>query len=59
MLVMALDVGTSSARAACFDADARPLPGAEGRVSFAPRAAPDIIEALAKECDVVFAGSAD
>jgi gluconokinase len=41
MLVMALDVGTSSARAACFDAAACPLPGAEGRVAFAPRTAAD------------------
>src|SRR4030095_10442639 len=41
MLVMALDVGTSSAPAACFDAAARPLPGAEGRVAFAPRTAAD------------------
>ena len=66
MLVMALDVGTSSARAACFDADARPLPGAEGRVSFAPRAAPDgavefdadaLVDAVAAAVDGCLAGA--
>ena len=66
MLVMALDVGTSSARAACFDAAARPLPGAEGRVSFAPRTAPDgtvefdadaLVEAVASAVDGCLAGA--
>ena len=66
MLVMALDVGTSSARAACFDAAARPLPGAEGRVSFAPRTAPDgtvefdadaLVGAVASAVDGCLAGA--
>jgi gluconokinase len=66
MLVMALDVGTSSARAACFDAAARPLPGAEGRVSFAPRTAPDgtvefdadtLVDAVASAVDGCLAGA--
>ena len=66
MLVMALDVGTSSARAACFDAAARPLPGAEGRVSFAPRTAPDgtvefdadaLVGAVASAVDACLAGA--
>ncbi len=66
MLVMELDVGTSSARAVCFDADARPLPGAEGRVSFTPRAAPDgagefdpdaLVDAVATAVDGCLAGA--
>ena len=66
MLVMALDIGTSSARAACFDADARPRPGAEGRVSVAPRAAPDgavefdadaLVTAVATAVDRCLAGA--
>jgi gluconokinase len=66
MLVMALDVGTSSARAACFDAAARPLPGAESRVSFAPRTAPDgtvefdaetLVGAVASAVDGCLAGA--
>lgn len=36
MLVMALDVGTSSARALCFDARGRAVPGAETRVAYEP-----------------------
>jgi gluconokinase len=66
MLVMALDVGTSSARAACFDADARPLPGAEGRVAYAPHVAPDgevvldadgLVDAAATALDAAVAGA--
>jgi gluconokinase len=41
MLVLALDVGTSSARARVFDAAARAQPGAEGQVAYEPRATPD------------------
>ncbi|HAM55637.1 MAG TPA: hypothetical protein DCQ64_09610 [Candidatus Rokubacteria bacterium] len=37
MFVMALDVGTSSARAVCVQADGRPLPGTEARVAYEPR----------------------
>src|SRR3990172_627944 len=37
MFVMALDVGTSSARALCVQADGRPLPGSEARVACEPR----------------------
>jgi gluconokinase len=66
MLVMALDIGTSSARAACFDAEARPLPGAEGRVAYTAHAAPDgavvldpdaLVEAVAKAVDSALAGA--
>jgi gluconokinase len=66
MLVMALDVGTSSARAACFDAEARPLVGAEGRVAYAPHVAPDgevvldadaLVEAVAAAVDRAVAGA--
>jgi gluconokinase len=66
MLVMALDVGTSSARAACFDAEARPLRGAEGRVAYAPRVAPDgevvldpdhLVTAVATAVDATLAGA--
>jgi gluconokinase len=63
---MALDIGTSSARAACFDAEARPLPGAEGRVSYAARTAPDgevvldpdtLVSAVAQAVDAALAGA--
>ena len=66
MLVMALDIGTSSARAACFDADARPLPGAEGRVAYTAHATPDgavvldpdaLVEAVATAVDGALAGA--
>ncbi len=66
MLVMALDIGTSSARAACFDADARPLPGAEGRMAYTARAAPDgtvvldpdtLVDAVATAVDGALAGA--
>lgn len=36
MLVMALDVGTSSARALCFDARGQAVPGAESHVAYEP-----------------------
>jgi gluconokinase len=66
MLVMALDIGTSSARAACFDAEARPLAGAEGRVAYTPRTAPDgevvldpdaLVSAVAQAVDAALAGA--
>jgi gluconokinase len=41
MLAMALDVGTSSARARCFDDRGRPLPGAEARAAYEPATGPD------------------
>ncbi|MGH7365109.1 MAG: gluconokinase [Candidatus Rokuibacteriota bacterium] len=41
MLVLALDVGTSSARARAFDAQGRALPGAEGQATYEPRITPD------------------
>ena len=37
MFVMALDVGTSSARAVGVQGDSRPLPGTEARVAYEPR----------------------
>ena len=41
MLVMALDVGTSSTRAMCFDAGALPVPGAESSSPYEPITTPD------------------
>ncbi|HMH77825.1 MAG TPA: FGGY family carbohydrate kinase, partial [Candidatus Udaeobacter sp.] len=41
MLVLALDVGTSSARARVFDEAGRAQPGAEGQVTYEPRTTPD------------------
>lgn len=41
MLVLALDVGTSSARVRVFDRAGRALPGAEGQVAYEPRTTPD------------------
>ena len=41
MLVLALDVGTSSARARVFDASGRAQAGAEGQVTYEPRTTPD------------------
>jgi gluconokinase len=41
MLVLALDVGTSSARARAFDAGGRARPGAEGQVGYEPRVTAD------------------
>ncbi len=41
MLILALDVGTSSARARVFDAAGRARPGAEGQVTYEPRTTPD------------------
>jgi gluconokinase len=41
MLVVTLDVGTSSARVLCFDAHGRPLAGVEGRTEYEPLTTPD------------------
>jgi glycerol kinase len=41
MLVMALDVGTSGARARAFDPTGRALPDAVGHVAYEPRTTPD------------------
>lgn len=41
MLVLALDVGTSSARARVFDEAGRAQPGAEGQIAYEPRTTPD------------------
>jgi gluconokinase len=41
MVVLALDVGTSSARARVFDESGRAQPGAEGQVTYEPRTTPD------------------
>src|SRR5258706_7663809 len=41
MLILALDVGTSSARARVFDAAGRARPGAEGQVTYEPPTTPD------------------
>jgi gluconokinase len=41
MLVLALDVGTSSARARVFDEAGRAQPGAEGQVAYEPRTTRD------------------
>src|SRR5262249_18375149 len=41
MLVVALDVGTSSARALCFDARGEAVAGAEGQVKYTPVTTPD------------------
>lgn len=66
MLVLALDVGTSGARALCFDASADPLDGAEGLVAYAPRLGPDgaaeldpdaLVEAVAGAVDACLAGA--
>ena len=66
MLVMALDVGTSSARALCFDASGRPVPGAEGRVAYDAITGPDgaaeldpatLLEAVASAIDGCLAGA--
>jgi len=40
-VVIALDVGTSSARAAFYDGEGRPIPGRSHQVKYAPRLTPD------------------
>lgn len=65
MLVLALDVGTSSARARVFDGSGRAQPGAEGHVAYEPRTTPDggveldadqLMEAVARAVDDCLAG---
>ncbi len=64
-MIIALDVGTSSARAAVFDHQGRPLAGRFHRVSYRPRLlpgggvehdAPHLLEAVATCLDAVQAG---
>ncbi len=65
MLVLALDVGTSSARARAFDAGGRAQAGAEGHVAYEPRTTQDggveldadaLLEAVARALDACLAG---
>ena len=65
MLVVALDVGTSSARARAFDAEGRALRGADGHVAYEPAAtadggveldAPALVSASAGALDRCLAG---
>ncbi len=65
MLVLALDVGTSSARARVFDASGRALPGADGHVAYEPATTPDggveldaalLLDAVASALDAALAG---
>ena len=65
MLVLALDVGTSSARARVFDERGRPWAGAEGHVAYEPRTTPDggveldalpLLDAVARAVDECLAG---
>ena len=65
MLVLALDVGTSSARAIAFDERGRPQPDATGHVAYEPRTTPDggveldagvLLDAVAQAIDACLAG---
>ncbi|HTI53873.1 MAG TPA: FGGY family carbohydrate kinase, partial [Verrucomicrobiae bacterium] len=66
MLVVAVDVGTSSARARVFDAEGRALPGAEGHVAYEPTTGADggveldpgaLLEAVGHALDRCLAGA--
>jgi len=57
MLVLALDVGTSSARARVFDAGGRAQPGAEGQVGYEPRTGAD--GGVDLDADVLLAAAAE
>ena len=68
MLVLAVDVGTSGARALCFDAAARPLAGAAGVSGYEPLLTPEggveldpdaVVEAVVSAIDRCLAGAGD
>jgi gluconokinase len=68
MLVMALDVGTSSARALCYGPDGKSVPGAEAHVTYDAITTPDgglelgadgLVEAVATAVDGCLAGCGD
>jgi len=65
MLVVTLDVGTSSARALAFDDGGRAVPGAEGHAAYEPRTTPDggveldaeaLFDSVARALDECLAG---
>jgi len=66
MLVLALDVGTSSTRARVFDEHGRGLPGVEGHVGYEPHTTPDggveldadaLLDAVARAVDECLAAA--
>src|SRR5262245_51816398 len=68
MRVLALDVGSSSARAACFGADGEPVPGALGQVRYEMITSPDgaaeldsetVLAAVTQAIDACLAGTTD
>src|SRR5215470_5830115 len=65
MLVMSLDVGTSSARARCFDASGAGVPGTDTQVKYEPITTPDgaaeldadlLVHAVARAIDASLEG---
>jgi len=65
MLVMSLDVGTSSTRARCFDASGTGVPGTDTQVKYAPITTPDgaaeldadlLVDAVARAIDASLEG---